>query len=144
MEKRIVEIKGVKMEVDLRTATTIDSFKVGDKVRVLKRQYNDTFKVYGGIITGFVMFKTLPTIVVAYLDVSCNSANIEFININEKTEDVEIAPVTDYDIHWEKANVVESIDREIEKKKHEVRDLEMKKEYFLKCFEMYFEDVVKE
>ncbi len=144
MEKRIVEIKGVKMEVDLRTATTIDSFKVGDKVRVLKKQYSDTFKVYSGIITGFVMFKTLPTIVVAYLDVSYNSANIEFININEKTEDVEIAPVTDYDIPWEKANVVESMDREIEKKKHEVRDFEMKKEYFLKCFGMYFEDAVKE
>jgi len=144
MEKRIVKIKGVKMEVDLRTATTIDSFKVGDKVRVLKKQYSDTFNVYSGIITGFVMFKTLPTIVVAYLDVGYNSANIEFININEKTEDVEIAPVTDYDIPWEKANVVESMDREIEKKKHEVRDLEMKKEYFLKCFGMYFEDVVKE
>ena len=34
-EKRIVEIDGVKIEVDLRTAKRIDTFAVGDNVKVL-------------------------------------------------------------------------------------------------------------
>ena len=33
-EKRIIDINGMKMEVDLRTAKRIDTFKVGDNVKV--------------------------------------------------------------------------------------------------------------
>jgi hypothetical protein len=32
--KRIVEIDGVKIEVDLRSAKRIDTFRVGDNVKV--------------------------------------------------------------------------------------------------------------
>ncbi|OQB66343.1 MAG: hypothetical protein BWX92_04125 [Deltaproteobacteria bacterium ADurb.Bin135] len=138
MEKQIIEIKGVKMEVDLREATTIETFKVGDKVKVLIKRYSDNYNVYSGIIAGFVMFKELPTIVVAYLETSYNSAELKFTNINSKTEDIEIAAATDFDIPWEKANVLEVMDKAIEKKKEEVRDLEMKKDYFLKCFGKFF------
>ena len=40
-EKRIVEIDGVKIEVDLRTAKRIDTFAVGDNVKVLCKEYNN-------------------------------------------------------------------------------------------------------
>ena len=39
-EKRIIDINGMKMEVDLRTAKRIDTFKVGDNVKVLATEYN--------------------------------------------------------------------------------------------------------
>ena len=44
-EKRIVEIDGVKIEVDLRTAKRIDTFRVGDNVKVLCKEYNGDFTV---------------------------------------------------------------------------------------------------
>ncbi len=31
--KRIIEVAGVKMEIDLRTAKKIENFKVGDNVK---------------------------------------------------------------------------------------------------------------
>ena len=37
-EKRIVEIDGVKIEVDLRTAKRVDSYKVGDNVKILEKE----------------------------------------------------------------------------------------------------------
>ena len=54
--KRIVEIDGVKIEVDLRSAKRIDTFKVGDNVKVLCKDYNNQFKVKPGIITDFANF----------------------------------------------------------------------------------------
>jgi len=35
MSKQIIEINGVKLEVDLSTAKRIDEFRVGDTVKVL-------------------------------------------------------------------------------------------------------------
>ena len=40
-EKTIVEINGIKMEVDLRHATRVEEFKIGSKVKVLKKQYEN-------------------------------------------------------------------------------------------------------
>ena len=68
-EKRIIDINGMKMEVDLRTAKRIDTFKVGDNVKVLATEYNGTHSIKPGVITDFAMFKDLPTIVVAVLKV---------------------------------------------------------------------------
>ena len=45
-EKRIIDINGMKMEVDLRTAKRIDTFKVGDNVKVLATEYNGTWGDY--------------------------------------------------------------------------------------------------
>ena len=60
-EKRIIEIDGVKIEVDMRTAKRIDTFKVGDNVKVLCKS-GDDFKVRPGVIIDFCNFKEKPTI----------------------------------------------------------------------------------
>ena len=64
---KTIEINGVKLEVDLRTCRRIDTFKVGDNVKILKKQYNE-YRVYSGVIVDFVNFKERPAIVVAYFD----------------------------------------------------------------------------
>ena len=72
-EKRIVEIDGVKIEVDLRTAKRIDTFRVGDNVKVLCKEYNGDFKVKPGIITDFCNFKEKSSISVFRIFLkSCN------------------------------------------------------------------------
>jgi len=48
--KRIIEINGVKLEVDLTTARRIDEFKVGDTVKVLDSR-NERNEVRTGVIT---------------------------------------------------------------------------------------------
>ena len=136
-EKRIVEIDGVKIEVDLRTAKRIDTFKVGDNVKVLCKNYNNEFKVKPGIITDFANFKERPTIVVAVFNEGSWSStpSIEFIHIYEGMEDkYEIVYTSDEDLRLTKDGVIEKFEREIAKKKNEAQDLENQLNQFIKHF----------
>lgn len=83
-EKRIIEINGIKMEIDLRTATsrTVDTFCIGDKVKILLKEYGDSFRSYAGAIVGFDAFQQRPTIIVAYLAGGYSAAEIKFAYIN--------------------------------------------------------------
>lgn len=135
--KRIVEIDGVKIEVDLRTAKRIDTFRVGDNVKVLCKDYNNQFKVKSGIITDFANFKEKPTIVVAVFNEGSWSGNpsIEFIHIYEGMEDkYEIVYTSDEDLRLTKDGVIEKFEREIQKKRNEAQDLQNQLEYFKKHF----------
>ena len=62
-QERIIEIAGVKMEIDLREAKRIEHYKVGDNIKVLVPEYNDTFKVCAGVILGFTALKSFATTV---------------------------------------------------------------------------------
>ncbi|MDH7956462.1 hypothetical protein [Listeria monocytogenes] len=48
-EKRMVEINGIKMEIDMRTAVRVDEFKVGDNIKVLDKNYSNQ-KIHDGVI----------------------------------------------------------------------------------------------
>ena len=136
-EKRIVEIDGVKIEVDLRTAKRIDTFRVGDNVKVLCKKYNGEFEVKPGIITDFANFKEKPTIVVAVFNEGSwsSSPSIEFIHIYEGMEDkYEIVYTSDEDLRLTKDGVIEKFEREIAKKRNEAQDLENQLNYFIKHF----------
>ena len=136
-EKRIVEIDGVKIEVDLRTAKRIDTFAVGDNVKVLCKEYNDQCKVKPGIITDFVNFKEKPTIVVAVFNEASwgSSPSIEFIYIYDGMEDkYEIVFADDEELRLTKDGVVEKFEREIQKKRNEAQDLQNQLDYFKKHF----------
>src|SRR5690606_28503543 len=67
MEKTIIEVNGVKLEVDLRTAKRVDELRVGDRVKVLTKDYRGEYEVHAGTIVGFEPFENLPTVIVAYL-----------------------------------------------------------------------------
>ena len=55
-QKRIIEVNGVKMEIDLRNAKVVENYKVGDYVKVLIKEYN-SYKSYIGNIIGFDNFE---------------------------------------------------------------------------------------
>ena len=133
---RIVEIDGVKVEVDLRTAKRVDGFRVGDNVKILDKSYQD-YKVKPGIIVDFAEFQELPTIVIAVFEEGSwsSSPSIKFIYYNKATsEKVEIVPATEDEIKVSKDSVVEKFEREIQKKKNEWIDLKNQLEYFKKHF----------
>ena len=134
-----VEINGVKLEVDMRTARKIENYKIGDRVKVLVKSYQ-TYKPHPGVIVAFDLFENLPTITVAYVDVTYSKAEINFAYINANDTDTEIAPYND-DILVDKAQVTDLIDREIAKNLEAVEDLKRKKAYFDKNFALYFADM---
>lgn len=138
MGKRIVEINGVKLEIDTRTARKVDQYRVGDKVKVLVKEYSDNYKTHHGVIVAFDDFTALPTITVCYVKDNYGSTSLEFVYINAKSKDVELAPCTD-EILITKADVMTRMQAEIDKKQAEVQDLQRKMEFFVKRFGVWFE-----
>ena len=141
--KRIIEIDGVKVEIDLRTAKRVDSFKVGDNIKILDKEY-DSYKVKPGIIVDFAEFQELPTIVIAVFEEgSWSSApNISFIYYNKNTsKKVEIVSCSEDEIKVSKEGVIERFEREIQKKKNEYDDLKNKLEYFKTHFLKVYKEI---
>jgi hypothetical protein len=135
---REVEINGVKFEVDMRCAKQINTYRVGDRVKVLVKIFN-SYASRPGVIVGFDDFKKLPTIIVLYLEDNYGSADLKFVYMNATSEDIEICPDTnELNLELNKARVIEKLDNEVQKKRLELEDLERKKEYFLTKFGVYF------
>lgn len=135
---REVEINGIKVEVDLRTCKRIDTFKIGDNIKVLKKNYND-YSVYSGVIVDFVNFKERPAIVVAYFDQSYNGVSIKFETITKDSTDIEIAPCLPHELKINKDRVIDKFDLAIADKEREADDLRQKKQYFIDNFAKFFE-----
>lgn len=138
-QKQIIEINGIKMEVDLRHAKVIDQYKVGDSIKVLLNEYGEKYKSYIGTIIGFDNFEKHPTIVIAYLKTEYSSATIDYVYFNSETKDVEITALNDWDIPVTKAQVIEKMDKMIESKANEIKEVEQKKALFERLFGQYFE-----
>jgi len=138
MEKRIVEINGVKLEVDLTTARVVESYRVGDNVKVLIKKYGDSFESHPGVIVGFDPFVNRPTIVIAFLETGYNSAEIKFVHLNADTKDCEICPMIEKEFPFDKARVEGMFNRHIGAAEAALAEAKNKKAYFLAEFGSYF------
>lgn len=136
--KRIVEINGVKMEVDLRHCKTIESYKHGDYVKVLVKKYSDTYETKYGRIIDFNEFQSLPTVVIAYLDLSYSEVKVAIVNYNAKTEGVQIAPMQELEIGVEYDEVLRVLNNQVDKAEQELKKQKDNKEYVIRCFEKHF------
>ena len=133
--KRIIEINGAKLEVDLRSARRIDEFRVGDSVKVLDNRGGKN-EMKAGVITDFANFKELPTLIVAVYRAGdyWSKPSIEFITFNSETEGIEIVGVSAEEIIVSRETVVQKFDDEIAKKRDELNDLIIKRDTFVKYF----------
>lgn len=146
--KKIVEVNGIKMELDLRTAKvqTIDTFRVGDPVLLLiTTGYGDkTSTMYDGVITGFGAFKENPTIMVSYLDTSYSSAALKHVCINSNTKDIEIVrsenPAAPFNA--KKARV--ALENQIRTKERELEEAQRTLKTYDEFFGMLMSEVRKE
>lgn len=134
-DKRIIEINGVKLEVDMTTARRIDEFRVGDTVKVLDNR-NDRNELRCGVITDFAEFKELPTMMVAVYKSGdyWSHPTIEFIPYNAETEKIEIVGVSAEEVIVSRETIVQKFDSEIAKKRDELNDLIIKRDTFVKYF----------
>ena len=138
-DMQVIEINGIKLEVDMRTARRIEELRIGDKVKVLVKDYGDNFTVHPGVIVGFEPFNALPTLVVAYAIISYSSFDLKFLHFNAKTkEGFEIIKALDDDIELSKADVVNLFDRKVAEKGREIEELKEQREYFLRQFGVYW------
>lgn len=140
-EKKIIEIGGVKLECDMRQGTlrTVESFKVGDNIKLLKKQY-EVYTSHPAVIVGFDEFPNKPTIVVAYIDATYSSATeLKFAYINSETKDMEICPMNTLEMVINKNLVCQQLDNAVAAKEREVVELKAKRAYFLEMFGKYFE-----
>jgi hypothetical protein len=136
-----IEINGIKMEVDLRTAKRVDCFKVGDRVKLLrKEQYSSSPTIHHGVIVGFDNFEKAPTIVVSYLENGYNpEIKIAHINALQSENTVfEVIADNDHTLPIAKTDVLSVFDREVNKKLEEIREQYRKKRYFLSRFGKMF------
>jgi ribosomal protein L19 len=143
--KTIIEVNGVKLEVDLRTARRVDELRVGDRVKVLVTQsYDKSHKVYAGTVIGFEPFAKLPTIIVAYVEREWSGVGIKFVYFNKQTENIEIIKAIYNDqLDVDKSDVLAQFDKQIYAKKNEVSDLEQRRAYFLANFRAYWPEMSK-
>lgn len=139
-ERTIIEVNGVKLEVDLRTARRIDEIRIGDTVKVLTKQY-DGHKVSPGVVIGFEPFTQLPTIVVAYVENSWAKAEIKFVYYNSASKDIEIVHAADDDFSLDRADMLARFDREIAGKEREIDAIREQRAYFERHFQQFWSPV---
>lgn len=140
-DKTIIEINGVKMEIDLRHATRIEHLRVGDRVKVLRKAYSD-YNVSQGVIIGFEPFRDLPTIIVAYVETGYATADIKFVYYNANSKDVEIVKSIDNDgLDMSRAQVDAAFDSKLNKLRREIEELEEKRAYFHTNFRAYWQPI---
>lgn len=135
-DNKIIEINGVKFEVDSRTATIrqLSTLKVGAKVKVLKDD-----RVYCGVIIGFEPFATDPVVVVCYMDGGYySSPDLKFLYYKKDSKEQIIVSTEDDDGSIERDTIVGQLDRMIATKEREIQDCTDKKNYFLKNFQVYW------
>ena len=138
-QKRIIEVNGVKMEIDLRNAKVVENYKVGDYVKVLIKEYN-SYKSYIGNIIGFDNFEKTPTIVISYLKNEYSSSTIDFVYYNSTSVDVELTTLNEWDIPLKKSTILENFNKEILKKEQELKEMKKKADVFERLFGKYFEN----
>lgn len=142
--KRVIEVNGVKVEIDLRTAKRVDSFKVGDAVKLLKKEYSDSFKSYPGVIVGFDEFQNRPTLIVAYVSHTYSETKLEFAYINKDSKELEIAPAQDFETKISSTEIEAQFDKRIEAAELALKKVRDEKTWFQETYLKYFGKFFKE
>lgn len=134
-DQKVITINGIKMAIDERTATIkkVDTFKVGDAVKLLYKSYS-SYEVKFGVIIGFDQFVKRPTITVAFLD----STELKYVYIHEGVEH-EIHGVEAHDLVMEKTWILDKMNQRILTKERELAEEKSKLENFTNMFGKYFE-----
>lgn len=135
MNDKIVTINGIKMAIDERTATIskVDTFKIGDPVKLLYQRYSDNYEAKYGVLIGFDNFTSKPMITVAFID----GADLKYCYIHEGTKH-EIAAVESHDLVMEKTWIIDRMKDRILTKERELAEEKSKMNNFINMFGKYF------
>lgn len=135
--KRIVEVGGVKVEVDLRTAKTVSEYKVGDRIKLLKKDYS-TYEVYPAVIVGFDEFQKLPTIIIAYVKNKYSEYVLDFAYLNSESKDMEIATMQEWEVEFDIEKAKKYFEEVIKEAKYKVQEKEKQYDWFMSNYNKFF------
>lgn len=142
-ETTVIEINGVKMEIDLRHARQVHAnLRIGSRVKILNKEYS-SHTIYPGVIVGFENFQSLPTIVVAALVKDYSKADIKYYYVNGASKH-EMVPALDWYPDTNKAEVLNTFNMQIKKLMLDIEEIEIKKAYFAEHFGECFGNEVKQ
>lgn len=134
MASRIIEINGIKCEIDDRHITKVEEYRVGTRVKCLVKNYSG-YAVHPGVIVSIDAFEKLPTINVAYVpDTFGTAGEVKFQAFNANTTEFEIVPLDPDDILPSKETIRDYFDKSIAKKRAELQEMEDRKGFFLRAF----------
>lgn len=136
-ETTIVEVNGVKLEVDMRTAKRVETLRVGSRVKVLTKPNYGSTQVFAGVVVGFEPFPTKPSILVAYMHQEYNKAEVKVVAINSDTKDFEMVASIDDEL-FSRNEVLTKFDKQIAVKQREMDDLVEQRTYFETNFAAYW------
>jgi hypothetical protein len=140
-EKTVIEVNGIKLEVDMRYARRIEEIRIGDKIKILKKGYGNDFTVHPGVVIGFEPFAQLPTVVCAYVDQDWSKAEVKFLYYNTASKDTEIVHAADQDFHVDRDALLARFDKQIDAKRREIETIEEQRKYFETNFRAFWQKV---
>ena len=138
--KRILKVGGVKVEVDLREAKQITSYRVGDAVKILRKEYSSWTESVG-VIVGFTPFATHPCIEILCVKNVSYANDVEFLTITEDTPDIELAPLSDFQAAFSYDSIMEKFAYARVTKENELRSLTARQAAFTEYFGKLCENV---
>lgn len=143
----IVTINGVDIDVpDSAIKPSNHALKIGDPVKLLvKSQYSEP-TVCAGVVAGFEMFQSLPTISIAYIGGTTYTPEMRFAHINTKSADkYELVHGLDRQIlEIDKSRIEQLLADEVEKKRREMDEAMAKQRFFTERFTAYFTKALAE
>jgi hypothetical protein len=140
--REIVRFGNFEMDVEVTQVNRIESFKVGDAVKLLKKKgsYNQA-STMAGVIVGFDNFESSPAIVVLTMEQSYSDVNFSFITITSESEDYDMIHYSGYEQLFTRDNVMRIFDRKIAEAEMKLNEMNAKRSYFDQKFASAFEKV---
>lgn len=136
-----VEINGLILEFDEKMLLK-QEIKVGDSIQLLVEEYS-TPKLYKGVVIQILPFyPEQPAVEVMYIEESYNSFEIKrkLITPNEDSKDKIIKSDGTF-LPFTKDRAIDMLDRVIANKQNDYQEALDKKEYFLKYYNKYFNEI---
>lgn len=130
-----MELNGMNFEFEKVLKETY-KFKIGDKVKVLKKEFS-SYEIKFGMIVGFDDFNGEFVVTVAYINDSYNSCKLKIEYIT-KNSDIKLLPYNE-ELDFKKEYVIDKFDKMIEEKQKEIEKIKYEKEIFIKQFGKYIE-----
>lgn len=133
-DMQIIEVGGTKIEIDFSQVRKIETFKIGDTIKIFKKKYSD-WKIYPAIITGFAKSEEMAGIEITYLEIDYSTAKLMCDIVTEESKDIVLATITSNEKYMTFDNVSEMLARDIDKREMELAEAKSKLTFFNDFYE---------
>lgn len=144
MAMKQVEVNGVVLEFE-ESMLIKQKIKVGDNVQlIMKRSYSEELVLYPGVVIQILPYEDeMPVVEVLYIDYGYSEIDVKrCVVTNKPDKGTKIIKTADPNfLPFTKERALDLLDRDIEKKESALKEAQAKKDYFLKYYNKYFEEV---